>query len=98
MRGKTFAWVATALMLLATAMPSAASAATPAELAAAKRYVEGIYAKLTGDFDYRSARYAPALKVLRGSQTPESLLRLGSQMGTKSLTDWLQFPTPKQTP
>ncbi len=64
MTGKTFAWVATALMLLAPAVPSAASAATPAELAAAKRYVEGIYAKLPGDFDYRSVRYAPALKAL----------------------------------
>ena len=64
MRRKTFGWVATALMLLVTAMPSAAKAATPAELAAAKRYVEGIYAKLPGDFDYRSVRYAPALKAL----------------------------------
>lgn len=64
MREKTSGRVATALMLLATAMPSAASAATPAELAAAKRYVEGIYVKLPGDFDYRSVRYAPALKAL----------------------------------
>ncbi len=45
-------------------VPVSASASTPAELAAAKRYVEGIYAKLPGDFDYRSARYAPALKAL----------------------------------
>jgi len=62
MRRKTFGRVATALMLLAPAMP--ASAATPAELAAAKRYVEGIYAELPGDFDYRSLRYAPPLKAL----------------------------------
>ena len=62
MTGKMFSAAATAVMLVALVMP--ASAATPAELAAAKRYVEGIYAKLPGDFDYRTVRYAPALKAL----------------------------------
>lgn len=64
MREKISGRVATAFMLLATALPATASAATPAELAAAKRYVDSIYAKLPGDFDYRSVRYAPALKAL----------------------------------
>lgn len=47
---------------IAAAMP--ATAATPAQLSSAKRYVESIYAKLPGDFDYRTVRYAPALKAL----------------------------------
>lgn len=44
-----------------------AGAATPvpgADLAAAETYVKSIYARLPGDFDYRSVRYAPALKTL----------------------------------
>ncbi len=41
-----------------------AVAATSAELGAAQRYVESIYARLPGDFDYRSVRYTPALKAL----------------------------------
>ncbi len=53
------------MMALGPAMaPTTANAATASELTAAKRYVEGIYARLPGDFDYRSARYAPALKAL----------------------------------
>lgn len=43
---------------------SSAQAATPAQLDAGKLYVEGIYARLPGDFDYRSVRYTPALKAL----------------------------------
>ncbi len=42
----------------------AARPALSADLSAAKAYVEGIYAKLPGDFDYRTVRYAPALKAL----------------------------------
>lgn len=56
--------LAAALAVMPMIMPAPAIAATAAELTAAKRYVEGIYAKLPGDFDYRSARYAPALKAL----------------------------------
>jgi len=56
--------LAAALAVMPMIMPAPAIAATPAELTAAKRYVEGIYARLPGDFDYRSARYAPALKAL----------------------------------
>lgn len=56
--------LAAALAVMAMIMPAPAIAATAAELTAAKRYVEGIYARLPGDFDYRSARYAPALKAL----------------------------------
>ncbi|WAC22038.1 hypothetical protein [Blastomonas sp. SL216] len=56
--------MAAALAAMPMIMPAPAIAATAAELTAAKRYVEGIYAKLPGDFDYRSARYAPALKAL----------------------------------
>jgi len=56
--------LAAALAVMAMIMPARAIAATAAELTAAKRYVEGIYARLPGDFDYRSARYAPALKAL----------------------------------
>lgn len=41
-----------------------AFAASPAELGAARRYVESIYQRLPGDFDYRSVRYTPALKAL----------------------------------
>lgn len=59
---RLFAAFAAALIL--TLSSASASAATPADLATAKRYVEGIYAKLPGDFDYRSVRYAPALKAL----------------------------------
>lgn len=55
---------AAVLLLLAMLVAPSAHAATPAELNAAKSYVEGIYAKLPGDFDYRSVRYAPALKAL----------------------------------
>jgi len=56
--------LAAALAVMPMIMPAPAIAATAAELTAAKRYVEGIYARLPGDFDYRSARYAPALKAL----------------------------------
>lgn len=61
---RLFAAFAAALILTLSSLSATVSAATPAELAAAKRYVEGIYAKLPGDFDYRSVRYAPALKAL----------------------------------
>ncbi len=59
----------TSVLGLVAAMSPAgpAMAATPApsaNLAAAKAYVESIYAKLPGDFDYRTVRYAPALKAL----------------------------------
>lgn len=48
------------------ASPAVAATATvtAAELGAAQRYVESIYARLPGDFDYRSVRYTPALKAL----------------------------------
>lgn len=55
---------ATTMLMFAMLAAPSANAATPAELKAAKSYVEGIYAKLPGDFDYRSVRYAPALKAL----------------------------------
>lgn len=64
MKARFYTHIAAIIVLLAAMMPQGANAATPAELAAAKRYVEGIYAKLPGDFDYRSVRYAPALKAL----------------------------------
>lgn len=64
MTRQMFALSALAGMLGLQLMPMEAGAATPAELGAAKRYVEDIYAKLPGDFDYRSVRYAPALKAL----------------------------------
>jgi hypothetical protein len=56
--------LAAVVLVIATLAAHSAIAATPAELNAAKSYVEGIYAKLPGDFDYRSIRYAPALKAL----------------------------------
>lgn len=49
---------------LAVVGASPAVAATATELGAAQRYVESIYARLPGDFDYRSVRYTPALKAL----------------------------------
>lgn len=63
---KTLFWKCWAAMMAMCAMIAVtpALAATPAELNAAKSYVEGIYAKLPGDFDYRSVRYTPALKAL----------------------------------
>ena len=64
MTGRVFARRTLAAMLLLQMLPMPADAATPAELTAAKRYVEGIYARLPGDFDYRSVRYAPTLKAL----------------------------------
>lgn len=64
MKARSYSHIAAIIVLLAAMAPTGANAATPAELAAAKRYVEGIYAKLPGDFDYRSVRYAPALKTL----------------------------------
>lgn len=59
----------TSVVVLVAAMSAAvpAVAAKPApssDLSAAKAYVESIYAKLPGDFDYRTVRYAPALKAL----------------------------------
>jgi len=59
----------TSVVVLVAAMSAAvpAMAAKPApcsDLSAAKAYVESIYAKLPGDFDYRTVRYAPALKAL----------------------------------
>lgn len=49
---------------LAVVGASPAVAATATELGAAQRYVESIYTRLPGDFDYRSVRYTPALKAL----------------------------------
>lgn len=53
-----------ALSISASSPAIAATPAPSANLAAAKAYVESIYARLPGDFDYRSVRYAPALKAL----------------------------------
>ncbi|MDK2757829.1 MAG: hypothetical protein KYX66_13980 [Blastomonas fulva] len=55
-----------AMVLAGVAVVAAptAFAASPAELGAARRYVESIYQRLPGDFDYRSVRYTPALKAL----------------------------------
>jgi len=54
--------ILTVMLPLALAAP--AGAATPAELAQAKAYVEGIYRAIPGPFDYASVRYAPELKSL----------------------------------
>lgn len=52
--------------LLAGALASAvpAGAATPAELKAAKSYVERVYRAIPGRFDYAAVHYAPELKNL----------------------------------
>ena len=62
-------WIRT-LLIASLALPLGhatmppARAATSAELESARRYVEGIYARLPGNFDYRTVRYAPTLKML----------------------------------
>ncbi|PXW74499.1 hypothetical protein C7451_108161 [Blastomonas natatoria] len=55
---------ACALALVSAAHASPVLAATPSQLAEAQRYVETIYKRLPGSFDYRTVRYAPTLKAL----------------------------------
>ena len=52
-----------ALAMLAL-LAAPAEAATPAQLAQARAYVEGIYRTIPGRFDYAAVRYAPELRKL----------------------------------
>lgn len=57
--------IAACVFALVLAMEtSSAKAATSAQLTEAQLYVENIYKRLPGKFDYRRVRYAPTLKAL----------------------------------
>lgn len=57
--------IAACALALGSAMQTSPTwAVTPAQLTEAQVYVENIYKRLPGNFDYRTVRYAPTLKAL----------------------------------